>query len=273
MFGREAWVGLTGPFGGLQAGETYTILHTSFVTYSLSGLGAGLAWGNASNNFVGPSYLRVSNALRYTSPRFAGFLIRAMASRGANCAANQPSTLGDTYGAGLNYVNAALSIDIDYMQQKFSTSTPATLTATSPTRTGNYLLGAISYDFGVIKPSFVWLRHRDGPDVASMIPATSANPHNDLYELNATVPIGRASLLMSYGHYRKIADSDGNADSYGLRLDYPLSKRTVLYTGAAVVRNNAQASFTINGAAGGGVPVGKPGATASSIVAGVMTGF
>jgi predicted porin len=66
LFGREAWVGLTGPFGGLQAGETYTILHTSFVTYSMPGLGASLAWGNAANNFVGPSYQRVSNALRYT---------------------------------------------------------------------------------------------------------------------------------------------------------------------------------------------------------------
>ncbi|WP_229516332.1 porin [Paraburkholderia terrae] len=273
LFGREAWVGLTGPFGGLQAGNTYTILHTSFVTYSLPGYGAGLAWGNASNNFVGPSYLRVSNSLRYTSPRFAGFLLRAMAARGANGAANQPSTLGDTYGAGLNYGNGLLSVDVDYMQQKFSTSSVGALTASSPTAAGNYLLGAISYDFGVIKPSFIYLRHRGGPDVASMVPATSANPHNDLYELNATVPIGRASLLLSYGHYRKIADSDGNADSYGVRLDYPLSKRTVLYTGAAMVRNNAHASFTINGAAGGGVPVAKPGATASSIVAGVMTAF
>jgi predicted porin len=273
LFGREAWVGLMGPFGGLQAGETYTILHTSFVTYSLPGLGAGLAWGNASNNFVGPSYLRVSNALRYTSPRFANLLIRAITARGANGAANQPATLGDTYGAGFNYVNAALSIDIDYMQQKFSTAAPVALTSTSPNGTGNYLLGAISYDFGIIKPSFVWLRHRGGSDVASMIPATSANPHNDLYELNATMPIGRASMLVSYGHYRKIADSDGNADSYGLRLDYPLAKRTVLYTGAAMVRNNAHASFTINGAAGGGVPVGKTGATASSIVAGVVTTF
>jgi hypothetical protein len=82
-------------------------------------------------------------------------------------------------------VNAALSIDIDYMQQKFSTSAPAALTAASPSGTGNYLLGAISYDFGIIKPSFVWLRHRGGRNAASMIPATSANPHNDLYELRA----------------------------------------------------------------------------------------
>ncbi|OLL31466.1 porin [Burkholderia sp. SRS-W-2-2016] len=273
LFGREAWVGLTGPFGGLQAGETYTVLHTSLVTYSLPGYGAGLAWGNAANNFVLPTFLRTSNTLRYTSPRLAGFLLRATASRGANGATNVPSTLGDSYGAGINYGNGPLSIDIDYMQQKFSTASAAALSPTSPTGTGNYVLGAISYDFGFVKPAFVYLRHRGGPDVTTAVTSAFSNPHNDFFEVNATVPIGHASLLVSYGHYHKIADSEGNADSYGLRLDYPLSKRTVLYTGAAMVHNGEHAAFTINGAGGGGVAVGKPGATASSIVAGVLTSF
>jgi predicted porin len=87
------------------------------------------------------------------------------------------------------------------------------------------------------------------------------------------VPVGRSLVLLSYGHYRKVADSEGNADSFGVRYDYPLSKRTVLYTGAAMIRNGAHATFTINGSAGGGVPVAKPGATASSVVVGMMTAF
>ena len=66
LFGREAWVGITGPFGGVQFGELYTILHTTLVTYSLPGLGA-LAWGNATNNFVGPAFLRVRNSMRYVA--------------------------------------------------------------------------------------------------------------------------------------------------------------------------------------------------------------
>ncbi len=273
MFGRESWVGLVGPYGGLQAGNTYTILHTSFVTYSLPSYGAGLAWGNASNNFVLPSFLRVSNSLRYTSPRIGGFLLRATAARGANGSNAVPSTLGDTYGAALNYANGPLSIDVDYMEQKFSSASAAALNSTSPAAMGNYTLGAISYDFGFVKPAFIYLRHRGGPDVSAPVTSAYSNPHNDFFEVSATVPVGKSSLLLSYGHYRKIADSEGNADSYGLRLDYPLSKRTVLYTGAAMVRNGDHAAFTINGAGGGGVPVGKPGATASSVVAGIMTSF
>ncbi|AJX34491.1 porin [Burkholderia oklahomensis] len=273
LFGREAWVGVIGPFGGLQAGELYTIVHTTFVTYSLPGYAAGLAWGNASNNFVGPAFLRTHNGLRYTSPRIGDFLLRATASRGASGASGQPSSLGDTYGAGINYARGPLSIDVDYMVQRFSPASAASLSATSPVAAGNYALGAVSYDFAFMKLAFLYMRHRGGPDVPAVVDGASAYPHHDLYELDATIPLGRASLLVSYGHYRKAADSEGNADSYGVRLDYPLSKRTVLYTGAAMVRNGAHATFTINGAAGGGVPVAKPGATASSIVAGVMTSF
>ncbi len=196
-----------------------------------------------------------------------------MAARGANGAAGQPSTLGDTYGAGLNYVRGGLSVDLDYMTQKFSPVAAATLGGASPAANGNYTLGAVSYDFEVVKIAALYLRHRGGPDVATAIDSRSAYPHSDIMELSATVPIGRASLLLSVGHYRKVADSEGDADSYGVRFDYPLSKRTVLYTGAAMVRNGAHASFVVNGAAGGGVALAKPGATASSIVAGILTSF
>lgn len=273
LFGREAWVGLTGPFGTMQMGENYTVLHTSFVTYSLPGYGAGLAWGNAANNFVGPAFLRVNNSIRYMSPRIGGVLLKAIVARGANGSSSVPSTLGDTYGASLNYMTGNLSVDVDYMQQKFSPATAAALNASSQTGVGNYTLGAISYDFGFVKPAFIYMRHRGGPDVATGVTAAYSNPHNDLFELDATVPLGHASLLLSYGHYRKVADSEGNADSFGVRLDYPLSKRTVLYTGAAMIRNGEHASFTVNGAAGGGVAVAKPGATASSVVAGILTSF
>ena len=250
LFGREAWVGITGPFGGVQFGELYTILHTTLVTYSLPGLGA-LAWGNATNNFVGPAFLRVRNSMRYTSPRHAGFMLRAMAARGTNGAAGQPSTLGDTYGVGLNYVRGGLSVDVDTMQQS-SARWRRRARRHGPAANGNYTLGAISYDFSVVKVAALYMRHRGGPDVATAIDSQSAYPHSDIMELSATVPIGRASLLLSVGHYRKVADSDGNADSYGIRFDYPLSKRTVLYTGAAMVRNGAHARFVVNGAAGGG---------------------
>lgn len=87
------------------------------------------------------------------------------------------------------------------------------------------------------------------------------------------MPVGRGQVLLSYGHYRNVADSEGNADSFGIRYDHPISKRTVLYTGAAMIRNGAHANFAVNGAAGGGVAVARAGATASSLVTGIMTAF
>ncbi|NKJ48197.1 hypothetical protein CIC12_15910 [Burkholderia sp. SG-MS1] len=78
-----------------------------------------------------------------------------------------------------------------------------------------------------VLPAFIYVRHRGGPDVATAVTTAYSNPHNGLFELDATVPVGRALVLPSYGHYRKVAHSEGNADSFGVRVDYPLSQRAV----------------------------------------------
>lgn len=273
LFGREAWVGLTGPFGTAQAGVNYTPIHTILVTYSLPAWGAGLAWGNAADNYVFGPALRTSNSIRYVSPRVGGFVLRALAARGNNgSSTSAPASLGDTYSGGINYTYQALSVDVGYQVQRFSPD--ATLTATSPVEAGNYLAAGISYNFGFVKPSFVYVRHRGGDDVAKMVGPTYANPQADFFEAAAQVPIGLGVLLLSYGHYRDVADSRGNSDSYGVRYDYPLSKSTILYTGFAEVRNGDTATFSINTAAGpSNLPAPKPGQNANSIVIGMLHQF
>ncbi|AOJ28631.1 porin [Burkholderia seminalis] len=270
LFGRESWVGLAGSFGAFQAGVNYTPIHTILVTYSLPAYGAGLGWGNAADNFVyGPS-LRVSNSLRYVSPRIGGFVVRALVARGNNGASNgAPASLGDTYSGGVNYVYNNLSVDIGYQLQRFSPV--KTLTASSPVEGGNYALAGVSYNFGFVKPAFVYVRHRGGQDVPNMAGSTYANPHSDFFEASAEVPISIGKLLLSYGHYRKIANSDGNADSFGIRYDYPLSKRTIVYAGAAEVRNGDAAAFSLNNAGGpAALAAPKPGQNSNSVVIGML---
>ncbi|MEG0822701.1 MAG: porin, partial [Burkholderiaceae bacterium] len=41
--------------------------------------------------------------------------------------------------------------------------------------------------------------------------------------------------------------ADSNAMAWGMRYDYPLSKRTTLYGGITELRNEAKASFNIIG--------------------------
>jgi predicted porin len=269
-FGREAWVGLLGSFGVFQAGVNYTPIHTVLVTYSLPGWGAGLGWGNGINNYVIGPFLRVSNSVRYVSPRIDGFLFRGLVSRGENgSSTTTPASLGDTYSGGISYVYNQLSMDIAYELQRYSPAT--TLTTTSPVDPGYYAIFGVSYNFGFVKPSFVFLRHRGGADSPIQSGSTFGNPHADVYEANAEIPIMGGKLLVSYGHYHRDSNTNGDSDSFGIRYDYLLSKRTTVYAGAAEVRNGDAASFQINNAGGPAtLAAGKPGQKANSIVIGMM---
>lgn len=271
LFNREAWVGLrSNSWGQVQVGNNYTPLFTTYVTYSQGDLNT-LGWGNATNNFVFVPVARTANSIRYVSPVFAGLTVRALYARGANGAAGQPRTLGDTASVGFNFKVGQFSADADYLQQRFTTT--STVTTASPTGTGRYYLFGASYDFGFVKPAFLYQMHRNTDSVTTASNAAYANPENDFYEINALVPnLANGTLLLSFGQYRLRGNSSGNALSYGVRYDYFLSKRTGLYAGASYVKNKANAAFTINNAGGAGIPV-TAGNNIVSFIAGIVHRF
>jgi len=270
LFGREAWVGLKGGFGQVQAGVNYTPLFLSYVSYSLGELNT-LGWGNATNNFVFVPAALASNSIRYTSPTYAGLTLRAFYSAGTENAAGQPKDLGKSSALGLNYKRGQFSIDGDYLQQDYVSA--ATLSANELARTGRYWLLGASYDFGVVKPAFIYQTHHGAADVAAANRTTFANPDNRFYELNALVhvtPFG--TVLVSYGQYKQLATSSGDARSYALRYDYRLSKRSGVYAGVTRVANNSTASFTANPANGPGMPV-SAGQSINAVILGIVHRF
>jgi predicted porin len=270
LFGREAWVGLKGALGQVQVGVNYTPLFLSYVTYSLGELNT-LGWGNATNNFVFVPAARTANSVRYTSPTFAGVTVRLFHGMGNENADGQPRGLGKTSSAALTYRNGALAVDADYLQQAYANT--ATFTAATPARTGRYWLLGASYDFGVVKPAFIYQSHGGSDDVAAAINTSFANPNNHFYELNALIrATPRGTLLVSYGRYTKRANSSGNAESYGLRHDYLLSKRTGLYAGISRVHNESTAGFTVSSAGGPGIAV-APGQSINSVIFGTIHRF
>ncbi|WP_296950572.1 porin [uncultured Massilia sp.] len=270
LFGREAWAGLKGDFGQVQVGVNYTPLFLSYVTYAMGQLNT-LGWGNATNNFVFVPAARASNSIRYTSPSFAGFTLRAFHGRGNEDAAGQPRGLGKTSGAGLAYKHARLSVDLDYMQQDYSrTPTPS---ASTPAQTGRYYLVGASYDFGLVKPAFLYQAHRGSAGVTAANNASFANPDNHFFELDALIRVTtHGTVLVSYGEYKLRENSAGNAKSYALRHDYALSKRTGLYAGVTRVANGSAASFSAAPAQGPGMSV-APGNGINSAIVGMIHRF
>lgn len=269
LFGREAWVGLVGPFGQAQAGVNYTPIFTTLVTYS-QGLLWTLGWGNAANNFFYLPSARTSNSIRYVSPFLGGFQLRASYARGANGTASEPGTFGDTTSVGIAYRWSGLALDINYLQQVAPRTVP--VTAATSTGVGTYWMAGGSYDFGWIKPAFLLQLHRGGFGTVANT-TTLQNPDNDFYELSLLIHApGPGALLVDFGQYRQLGFSAGDATSFALRYDYPLSARTGLYVGIGHVRNGSAASFTMSTAQGPGLPT-TAGHSVTSGVVGMLTKF
>jgi predicted porin len=258
LFGREAWVGLKSSLGQLQLGVNNTAINITLLQDSL-----GYGWGTAANNFVFIPTLRSNNSVRYSSPEVGNFTMTATYALGANGSATLPRTLGNTASVGFRYATKNFAADADFMTQVYS---PAkVVTPGSMTSTGNYSLFAVKYDFGFLTAGAIFQMHRGGSASGSY--SGYANVNNNFYEIAARIPINVSGLLFSFGQYKDLANSAGNATSYGIRYDYPLSKQTILYAGVAAMRNGSAASFSVNSTVAVSVPVSVPG---SSVTAGII---
>ncbi|WP_321815221.1 MULTISPECIES: porin [unclassified Paraburkholderia] len=119
LFGRQAYVGLSGKLGNVWLGRQYSMTNDYFVPLSTSvmfagGLGAPLGDIDGSWN-----YNKISNVIKYETPVWHGFNGSAMFSLGG--------TAGDfsrnrVYGFGAQYAHAGLTIAGAYMNMR----TPAT---------------------------------------------------------------------------------------------------------------------------------------------------
>ncbi len=270
IFGREAWVGMSGNFGRFQIGLNNTPEMYGLIRFETGVLGHW-DWGHAANNYDFFNSTKIANSVLYTSPNLAGFTFSAMYGRGANGDPTLPSTLGDTVAAGIYYTNGPFAFEADYESQVFTTSSPAL--AGSPTETGTHNLVGISYDFGIAKIDGIVVVHRGAAAVRSLSATIYADPNNIYYDLSAQIPTdSKGALMLSFGQYKRQGDSAGNSTSYGLRYDYRMSNRTGVYTGVAGVRNGNEASFTVNGSQGGGIPV-APGKNELALIAGIVHMF
>ena len=228
LFGRQAFVGLSGNFGTITAGRQYTPM---FMTNLLYTLGGGMGWGNAANYFLEPPAARANNAVQYATPTMNGFVFKAMYGLGENPAPGM-GKVGNHRAASGQYDSGKLSLNLSYMERT------TTLTNSDKWST----LGA-SYDFTVVKTALVYQVRRDDAKLV----------RDDYFDLGATIPLGTGSLLLDVGGFKNKVLADANAVTASIRYDYYLSKRTTIYGGFSTVRNDAKAKYGVTGA--GGAPM------------------
>ncbi|MFM0287942.1 porin [Paraburkholderia megapolitana] len=266
IFGREAWVGLrNSSLGELRIGNNYTV-----PDITLRRDGVDFNWGTAANNFIFARMLRINNSIKYDSPELSGFSVQASYSLGSNGSTTLPRTLGNTATIGFRYATKNFAADADFATQVYS---PANvINQGSTTSTGNYSFFIVRYDFGFLVAGASFEMHRGGTAAGGYSGYATVN--NDFYEIAARVPINTfADLTFSFGQYKDLATSAGNATSYLVRYDYALSKRTTLYAGVAGIRNGSDASFSITSTVGPSVPVGVPGSNVTAGIVGMVHKF
>lgn len=247
LFGRQAFVGLSGNAGTVTLGRQYSPLFLTLATY---GLGGGMGWGNASNYFADPSVLRINNSIVYASPTQSGFTVKAMHGFGENTVSGQ-STLGDTNNISGQYDAGAFSANMTYLRRN-----------TTASNTDTWAVAGVSYNFGVATVATQYQVKRDDARVA----------RNDYFEIGATIPLTNASLLVDFGKFKNKVVDNANASVLSVRYDYFLSKRTTLYAGVAKLRNDANSNFGINGATGAALAVAN-GNSPRAIITGIRHTF
>lgn len=209
LFGRQAWVGLSGGFGAVQLGRQYTVIDNMWTAHDAFALSGYSAAAYAFNKGGYADSSRQNNALYYTTPSMGGFKAGALWAPGENKAAGVSA--GRMTGLEASFASGPFNVGGAWESTKVTGATPAT---------NAWELGT-SYDLGMAKLF--------GQFESSNTKAT--NSKDDGYQIGAQIPLGAPSLWVSYARENnKVAGTKvSTASAFALMAQYPLSKRTYVY--------------------------------------------
>jgi predicted porin len=260
MFGRNAWVGVSGGFGEVRLGRQ------RLGTYDFQGDGYAQG-GNglyevASTVVPGIAGQRFSNSIKYLSPNFGGvtavFTVRAPEGSGNTSTGGTVNATTNTsnkvdWDLGLRYANGPVVVSTGYAKTNKTTAadngqpgpTPAKVTSSTSNPTKGFFFSA-NYDFGVVKPYFNYTK--TNATLASLtqtgasLASTSSETVNKAWTVGVRVPLGATTLIAAYAKGK--ADTTGTTvaanlvssreardvpqKAFAVGAQYALSKRTML---------------------------------------------
>lgn len=248
LFGREASVSLSGAFGTLSAGRMGGVGSSAGVDTVFS---TGDAFDGGDNNILGLAISsRYDNLLQYQTPVFAGLQGTFQYSfKGDNTDKDQKdlregSSAVDRYmSASLNGNWGAVNAVVGYEFFNYASYGKA---AVKDHEDGQIVYLGGNYDCGFAK-TFAMAQYFKGVKSGAVSALTDDVKFDDAvytdgvkgYGLHLGTQVPVLAGLTTVGLYYvdmtgEAAASDRDGDYYGVaaRYEYPLSKRTAIYTGA-----------------------------------------
>lgn len=243
LFHRESILFVQTPYGELSAGRTGG-LDSGVGRYGQMGSGAtamSTGWDNiakTSKVFLGLGD-RMDNTLTYQSPKFAGVTVLAQASlkksnvndKGVAIETEEGSSDADRYYAlGVTYGAGALNAGLVYSQTDWNRTE---LKDQTNDDNQTVVSAFANYDFGMVKP-MVAVQYFDGGKDVDV--ANTALNKGYGFVVGGTAPLvgGTLKVQLGWNDYEdvKTGATEGNIIITGVGYEYPLSKRTFVYTAA-----------------------------------------
>ena len=223
---RNTYVGLVGDFGAVAMGRLDSANPTGSPLYTQIVRNIPFVAHDAGVTGIGTNPLRgrnrVSNAIGYKSPEFAGFVARA---RYYQQGPETPTGTGlgviqeddfKSIDIGLDYANGPLTAGVGYGQDK---------------KRGGYLANDFkskwqmmaAYDFKIVRVSGFYGRDNHNNT------ATTRDTVN-YWLVGAKVPVGAADAILGNYMQRQVqADRNGTEKRWQIGYHHVMSKRTMLY--------------------------------------------
>lgn len=252
MFNREASLRVTTAYGELGFGRMGRVLSDAG-TYSQRGeFILGSSWGGMTGGtelITDKTSSRLDNMITYKSPTFAGMTVYAQYAGGDTAAADseeENTSKTDRY-YGLAAVGnwGAWSAMLGVEQTNYQSWFPATGTGEDVDDSIG-VEASVAYDFGVVKTALTGRYFKDGAGYNTIVSDYQIE-RIDGYgvKLAAAAPVFGGTLQGMVGYMdaessddKEFGDLEVSRYTVALTYDYPLSKRTKLYTAASYTKND-----------------------------------
>jgi predicted porin len=242
-FSRESWVGISGGFGEVKLGKTWTpfddVIGVSDGMFNAVGM-SPMRVAFASENYRDT----ISNTIYYATPKFNGFAAAASYS-----AAEGDPKRARVEAFNVTYGSGPVAVQIAYQQEHVVLATAGGITGATASD-GTYMVLGGSYDFGVAKAkaNYAKVTNKAWGGSAENIDGNNTKE----WQIGVDVPV--SSELILSASYAKSDDSNAigtNAtqkrEGFGMLAKYSLSKRTYLYTGFSLNTKTQDRSATVTG--------------------------
>jgi len=216
FFARDAFVGLEGSFGKIYLGRNTTPYFIAVI--SSNPFGGSFGFGpSIEHSFLGglEGDSGWGNSILYGSPDFGGINFSLLYSAGEVAGENGTNRIGGNVFFNSGKFSGVLS----YQNVDLVLEDPITY-VTGDTQTAG-LLGA-SYDFGMMK---LFAQYQKMKTTAAI-----GDTEWKTYQVGASIPAGKGSVLISYAHTDITSAADSDRKTFAIGYDYTLNTKVDLYT-------------------------------------------